>query len=305
MDTPLHRYAAAHDGVVTVAAARELGYDWARLRAITRGEGWTRVAPSAYAVPGPIDLRARVRAEQLRHGALVASHRTAAALHGADLLVPGFEFTVDGAGRYDAPNGAVHRWTLDRGDVRTIDGLRMTSAARTATDLLRALPRDEAVIAVDGLLRSRAVTLDAVAARLERLAGRRFTRSRAWPAFRRLDPRAGSVAESQARLVLHDAGLRPRSQAVLVDVTGRRVRVDFWFAAGVAVEVEGFAFHASRDQHQSDIARFNDLARIPGVTVLRFSWADVFHRPRVLVSAVRAALAAATGDSRRAARGDW
>lgn len=305
MDTPLHRYAAAHDGVVTVEVARALGYDWSRLRTVVRIEGWSRVAPSAYAVPGAVDLRTRVRAEQLRHGALVASHRTAAVLHGGEVLVPSFDFTVDGRGRYDVPSGSLHRWTLDRGDVVRVGGLRVTSPARTATDLLRALPRDEAVIAVDALLRAGAVTLDAIARRLERLAGRRFVRARAWPAFAPLDPRAGSVAESKARLVLHDAGLFPRSQAVLVDGPGRRVRVDFWFPAGVAIEVEGFAFHSSREQHQADVARFNELTRIPGLTVLRASWADVFHRPRVLVTAVRSALAAlagASGDVRPAVR---
>ncbi|HWL35167.1 MAG TPA: hypothetical protein VNQ77_03140 [Frankiaceae bacterium] len=308
MDSPLHRFAAAHDGAITVAAARGLGYDWARFRSLVRTEGWVRVAPSAYALPdSAIALRTRVRAEQLRHEAVVASHRTAAALHSGDVLVPGFDFTVDGAGRYDVPGGTLHRWALDDGDVVRLDGVRLTSPTRTATDLLRALPRHEAVIAVDGLLRSKAVTLDAVADRLERLAGRRYVRSRAWPSFARLDPRSGSVAESQARLVLHGAGLYPRTQVVLVDTTGRRARVDFWFPAGVAVEVEGYAFHSSREQHQADIARFNDLGRVPGVTVLRFSWADVFHRPGALVSATRAALtsATATGERRLTVRGNW
>ncbi len=277
-------------------AARELGYDWSRLRTLIQAEGWTRVATSAYAVPGAtLDLRTTVRAEQLRHGAVVASHRTAAALRGIDVLDPGFDFTVDGTGRYDVPGGTLYRWALRAEEIDDLDGIRVTNPARTATDLLRALRRDDAAIAVDGLLRAGAVTLDAVAEQLERLRGRRFTR-RAWAAFARLDPKAGSVAESKARMVLATAGLRPRSQVVLVDRTGRRVRVDFWFPAGVAIEVEGFAFHQSREQHQADIARFNELVAVPGVTVLRFSWTDVFHRPAALVTAVRAALTRATGE---------
>lgn len=306
MDTPLHRFAAAHDGIVTVRAARALGYDWARLRAVIRAEGWTRIAPSAYAMPDPpVALRARVRAEQLRHGAVVASHRTAAALHGADVLRPAFELTASGPTRFDIPEGTHYRWALDRDDVVLLDGLAVTSPARTATDLLRALPQHEAVIVTDGLLRAGTVTLDAVADRLDRLAGRRFVKSRAWPSFARLDPRAESVAESKARLVLHDARLYPRSQVVVADRGGRRVRVDLWFPSGVAVEVEGFAFHATRDQHQADIARFNAIARVAGATVLRFSWADVFHRPASVVATVRAALARAAGDSGPVARGDW
>lgn len=300
MDTPLHRLAAAHGGVVTVSAARDAGYDWATFRTIVRTEGWTRLAPSAYAAPGAAEgLATRVHAEQLRHAPVVASHRTAAVLHGADVLSHGFDFTVDGSGRYDVPDGTVYRWAIHPDEIETVDGIRRTTAARTAADLLRALPREPAVIAVDGLLRCGAVTLDAVAGALEAAAGRRYVRSRAWPAFARLDPRAGSVAESKVRLVLLAAGLRPRSQAVLIDRAGRRVRVDFWFPAGVAVEVEGFAFHSTREQHQGDIARFNDLARLPGVRVLRFSWADAFHRSTALVASVRAALRDTTGEPRR------
>jgi hypothetical protein len=295
VDSPLHQFAAAHDGVVTVADARSLGYGWSRLRAVLRDEGWVRLAPGAYALPDhATDLRTRVRAEQLRHP-VVASHRTAAALHGGDVLTTGLDFTVDGSGRYDVPDGHLYRWPLAPGDVMTANGIVLTSPARTATDLLRALPRDEAAIGVDGLLRAGAVTLDAVADHLDRLDGRAHVR-RARAAFALLDPRSGSVAESKARLVLHDAHLWPRSQVALVDVAGRRVRVDFWFPSGVAVEVEGYAFHSTREQHQADVARFNELARIPGTRVLRFSWADVFHRPRALVTTVRAALA--TGERR-------
>jgi very-short-patch-repair endonuclease len=303
METPLHAFADAHDGVVTVAAARGLGYDWSLLRDVVRAEGWVRVAPSAYAQPTAAgDLRTRVRAEQLRHGVLVASHRTAAALHGGDVLVPGFDFIADTSSRFDVPNGTLYRWHLAPGDVVDLDGLRVTSPVRTATDLLRALPRDEAVIAVDGLLRTGTVTLDAVASRLRRLARHRHV-TRAWRAFARLDPAAESVAESKARLVLYDAGLLPATQ-VPIDVGGRRVRVDLWFPERVAVEVEGFAYHSTREQHQADVARFNALARGADVTVLRFSWADVFHRPRVMVAAVRAALAFTTGERRQSAHGD-
>lgn len=301
VDTPLHRFAREHDGVVTVAAARDLGYDWNALRTVLRAEGWRRHAPSAYVRPGTHDeLRTRVRAEQLRHGgAVVASHRTAALLHGGETLTPGLDFVADTSSRFDIPNGTLTRCPLAGGDVVDLDGLRVTSPARTAADLLRALPRDEAVIAVDALLRAGTVTLDEVAHRLRGLRRHRNV-VRAWRAFARLDPASGSVAESKARLVLYDAALFPRTQVVL-----GRARVDFWFAAGVAVEVEGFAYHSSREQHQADVARFNTLAALPGVTALRFSWADVFHRPRAMVAAVRAALARTTGERRQRARGDW
>lgn len=294
MDSPLHRFAAGHDGVVTVRTAARLGYDWPTFRAIVTSEGWTRVLPAAYLAPRfPDTLRARVRAVQLRQPVLVASHRSAAALYGGDLLTTGLDVTVDGTGRHDVPGGRLFQWRLEADETTSLDGLRVTTPGRTAADLLRALPRNEAVIAVDGLLRTGATTVDAVAAALERATRRRGAR-RAWSAFRMLDPRSESVAETQARLVMRSAGLCPQSQRVVVDRHGRRIRVDFWFSRGVAVEIEGYAHHSSREQHAADIARFNELARLPDLAVLRFSWADVFHRPAAVVATTRAALGRTT-----------
>jgi hypothetical protein len=292
VESPLHRFAADHDGLVTVRIAAGLGFAWATLRTIVRDEGWTRVGRGTYALPGTQpSLRTRVRAEQLRRPQLVASHRAAVRLLGGDALVDGFDFLVEGDGRYDVPGGRALRTQWRRGDVVEVDGLRVTSPARTATDLLRGRPRNEAVVAVDSLLRIGATELRRVGRALEQLRGERHTH-RARRAFERLDPASGSVAESLARLALWDAGLFPRTQVVLLDGTGRQVRVDFWFPAGVAIEVEGFAFHSTRDQHQADISRFNALGRLRDQTVLRFSWADVVHRPAALVATVRASLAA-------------
>ena len=293
MDTPLHRFAAAHDGVISVAYAAALGYDWDSFRAIVRAEGWARLVRSVYLAPGaPDDLRARVRAAQLRQPGLVASHRTAAALHGGDVLAPGLDFTVDGPGRHDVVGGRVYEWLLAPDEVTEGRGSRATTPARTAADLLRACPPHDAVIAVDGLLRAGLVSVTDVTRAVGR-AGRRRGVRRARELLRRVDPAAGSVAETKARLVLADAGLAPRTQVLVVDRAARRVRVDLWLEPGVVVEVEGRAFHGSPEQHQGDIARFNELARLPDVTVLRFSWADVFHRPRAVVAAVRGAVAAA------------
>jgi very-short-patch-repair endonuclease len=306
MDTPLHAWARAHDGVVTRADAGTLGYDWPAFRSAIAAEGWNRLRSGAYVVPGrDVTLRTRVRAEQARRTALVASHRTAARLHGADVLTDAFEFLTEGSARYDVPGGRAARTTWSADDVVDLAGLRVTSPARTATDLLRAGPREEAVCAVDGLLRCDAVTLDAVAEHLRLLRTARYV-ARAWRWFPRLDPASGSVAESLARLRLWDAGLVPRTQAALA-VRGRRVRVDFWFPAGVVVEIEGFAFHSSREQHQSDVLRFNALGTVPGITVLRFSRDDVVRRPAAMVTAVRAALRsrAVTLDSPTSGSGEF
>ncbi|WP_328769600.1 hypothetical protein [Streptomyces sp. NBC_00286] len=59
---------------------------------------------------------------------------------------------------------------------------------------------------------------------------------------------------------MHDAGLHPESQAELRTPNGRRRYLDFLFRAeGLAVEIEGYAYHGTRESHRRDIARFNEI----------------------------------------------
>ncbi len=149
-------------------------------------------------------------------------------------------------------------------------GLRFTGVRRALADLLRAGPRDDAVVAVDSALALRTVDgirrppltdVTSVAAELKvGLLGE--VRANNW--LRMCDPRAGSAAETMARLRTHDADLRPESQAELITRTGRRLRLDFLFReAGLAVEIEGYAYHGTHDAHRRNIDRFNQILQCP------------------------------------------
>jgi very-short-patch-repair endonuclease len=59
--------------------------------------------------------------------------------------------------------------------------------------------------------------------------------------------------------------------------------------ARLVIEIDGFAYHGDRDRFQRDRTRQNRLVAA-GWTVLRFTWADLRHRPGQFVAAVRAAL---------------
>ncbi|MEU1375246.1 hypothetical protein ABZ442_16490 [Streptomyces triculaminicus] len=104
-------------------------------------------------------------------------------------------------------------------------------------------------------------TLDAIGRGLTSAPALRGARAAAWW-LALADPRAGSPAETLARLRMHDAGLHPETQAVpVVPATGRRIYPDFLFRRqGLVVETEGYAWHGSRAQHQRDVIRFNALA---------------------------------------------
>jgi hypothetical protein len=307
----LLQLAARAGGVLPVTVALSLGWSRDQLRTLVLELGWSRPVTGLLAAPGVAAAHplVRLRALQARHPYLVVSHRTAAVLLGIDVLRrPGEPDPLEGElecidpraerPRVRRPGFRVHRSALSAGEVMTVRGLRLTSSVRTVTDLLRSGQRNFAVAALDTALRKRLVSLAEVAAALEE--GSQLCRRRAWEAFRLADPRAESVSESEARLAMHDAGLRPRSQALVLTPGGVR-RLDFLFEAeGLGVEPEGRRHHWTRPGHQRDARRFNDLGACRKVRhVLRYTWEDVFLRPEAMIAEIQAHLRRLRGNAGR------
>ena len=186
----------------------------------------------------------------------------------------------------------VSGWTVVRADLRaeeivTLDGLPMTSAARTVRDLARVLPIPRAVAAADSALRLHLVQFNAVVVPLTDASGRGAARLRQVGAL--VDPLSGSVLESLLRVLLVTAGLpSPRTQYAIHNEFGRVIaRVDFcWPSQHLIVEADGFAFHSDRAAYRRDRMRMNELER-HGWRVLRVTWEDVLSRPTYVVALVR------------------
>ena len=158
--------------------------------------------------------------------AAVVTDRTAAWLHGVDIL-PRSSGTHSAADQRlphhrhpDGPPGvasAVAR--LLRTDVTVVQGVRVTTALRTALDLGRLLWRYDALAAIDGFLRI-GVPHEILIAEIGRFRGYRGVRQ-----LRALAPlgdgRAESPGESALRLHWYDAGLpRPELQIWVYDDDG-------------------------------------------------------------------------------------
>ncbi|MEU4209703.1 type IV toxin-antitoxin system AbiEi family antitoxin domain-containing protein [Streptomyces sp. NPDC026206] len=310
--TSLQARAEAQGGVVLTAQARAEGWARGRLSRFLAAGGWTRVRHGAWLVPGrevgPVEL---LWTHQLLRPELVVSHWSAAMLHGVGVGAgagpPSGRPDFICSGPAAVKGATLHRLPLAPGEVTVVAGLRTTTVARTMADLLRAGPRDDALIAVDSALSWRhgrgsgppgsrgrpLTTLDEIGRALTTAPSIRGAATAAWW-LAMADPRSGSPAETLARLRIHDAGLHPETQAMLVvPATGRRVYPDFLFRPqGLAVETEGYTWHGSRSQHQRDVIRFNDLAACPEVRrILRFTTADVYHRPDMMIRDIRGALA--------------
>ncbi|MFI6371123.1 hypothetical protein [Streptomyces sp. NPDC050546] len=294
----------AQGGVLLTCRALRAGWPARSLTCALRAEGWGRLHAGAWLEPGRVaDLPARLRAVQLLTPRLVVSHRSAAALWWIETLAPTSEAPLEFIDpalsfRGKAKGVRVRRMLLEPGDVALRQGLRLTSPVRTLTDLLRSLPRDDALVALEsavtyrrvgGVRRAPLVELEAVA---EVLALPSQGSARARRRLGSCDPRAGSPAETIARLRMGDAGLRPESQIELFTPAGRRVVLDFLFRReGLAVEIEGYAYHGTREAHRQDVSRFNQVLQCPEVrSLLRFTAQDVFREPDRMIAEIRAAL---------------
>jgi very-short-patch-repair endonuclease len=108
------------------------------------------------------------------------------------------------------------------------------------------------------------------------------------------DSRPGAEADSERRLhkLLLDAGIGGWQANMPVVAGGRRFRLDIAFPAHlVDVEVDGWAFHRSKERRDHDMLRANALAAA-GWRILTFSWEDVRYRQEYVLSAIAELLAA-------------
>jgi very-short-patch-repair endonuclease len=263
-------------------------------RAQLRSSAWRRLFPDVYAcasLPVTHLRRARAVAGLLLPGA-VLSGRSAAVLWGVDLAEPGdpVECTIDATRRAGSVRGVhVTRRRLPAEDVVRRGGLLVTTPLRTALDLARIQPADEAVVCLDQFVRSALVTLDELRAAAAATTGPGCRDIRR--AAGQSDGLAQSPQETRLRLLLHRSSLpRPIAQCVVRDATGYVAAVDFgWPEHKVALEYDG-VWHGERQQVGKDRRRLNRLTAA-GWTVIFVTAADL-RDPVALLARIAAALKA-------------
>lgn len=264
-------------------------------RAQLRGPRWRRLRHDVYC-----DARLRPTHELMAHAvALVAPPEavfaglTAASwwsmrdpFTGPDDPV---ELILPPGVRWNPGPGVVIRQAAPSDDVVTDGRLRFTGRTRTALDLIRRGPLDDAVVLLDRLVHHRVAFLGDVreaAATLPRCRGSAQARRVAGLA----DGLAQSPPETRLRLLIHRSPL-PVPVAQLEIRHDRRfvAQVDFAFPdRKLAVEYDG-AWHGKPSQLSRDRARMNRLLAA-GWRVLFVTAADL-RAPDALLARIAAALA--------------
>ena len=257
------------------------------------GPSWRRLLHGVYVhrdVAVTHELRAFAAALLLPDA--VVTGLSAAAFWGVDLVRPlhDVELTVPPTGHPRRVKGLrVRRAVLPAGHRWRRSDVPVTTAAATAARVAGLLPLDDAVVAVDQIVDTGAVTLEAIRQIVAEAAGAGSARARAACAL--ADGLAGSPQETRLRLLIGRSLLpMPIAQYWVRDAAGAVARVDFaWPEQKVALEYDGL-WHAAPGQFAEDRQRLNRL-REAGWRVV-FVTARDLHHPDELIARIAAALSA-------------
>ncbi len=285
----LDAFLKSHDGVITLAQAREAGLGHAAVQRRVRSGRWIRCFRGVYfADDRAYTDAARIRAAVWSYGPhATASGLAAAWWHGLTQFAPDkVEVTIPRNSNGRPRSGCRPR----RRDLRSTDtvevrGLRVTNLPLTVVEA--AARRGGGAKLMDSALQKRIVELPALWRAHLRHTGR-YGSPRARMLLHAADGGARSVAERILHKLLTDAGIT--GWKANFRVSGYRVDVAFPIEK-VAIEVDGFAFHSGADEFQIDRTRQNDIVTLKW-QVLRFTWLDLVESPERVLATILAAITA-------------
>jgi very-short-patch-repair endonuclease len=191
----------------------------------------------------------------------------------------------------------VHRTDqLPRIDRTRLDGIPITTPARTLVDVAGVFDEEALESAVEDGLRRRLVNERLLRRRLDELGG--SGRPGTGMLRRILDRRCGDAAlESRLEVkvwrLLVRSGLPKPVRQHPVQIDGYRYRLDFaWPSFHVAVEADGYATHGGRSAFNADRRRTAVLGS-GGWRVVPVTWDDATARPGEWLAALGRTLALA------------
>lgn len=301
IDRRVAQLAASQHGVFSGLQVVEIG---ATRRMIERRLGarrWEAMTRGVYRLAGsPPSWRQALMIACLAWGRdAVVSHCAAAALWILAGFRPGHVvLTLPRIRRTGRRQGLaiVHQSSIPPSDVTTIDGIPVTTPARTLLDLASVVSREELEEAVDDALPRGLVSLP----RLRWMLNRPDNKGR--PGIARLravveacEPGASvpqSVFERRLLRTICRGGLPEPIPQHEIRNRGRMVaRVDYAYPeTRLAIEADGYRWHSGRANWERDRARLNELTLL-GWRIIHVTWSELIRNPDAVVARIRSALA--------------
>jgi hypothetical protein len=219
-----------------------------------------------------------------RRSPIVVSHQSAARLWGMP-LIEGWPWHVHVTVAPSSPrrtkNGViVHRAHLPAADIVELDGVLLTTPARTLIDIARTCTFVNAVGVADHVLRMRMVPIHDLMQSLDDL-GPVSGSAQAARVVQFASPLAETAGESYSRAVMHEHHYpAPVLQHEIVLPGGRRRRLDFyWPHLQLGGEFDGRSKYADdpAEVHWQEKVRANEVFDA-GVNLIRWGWLEVSQR---------------------------
>jgi hypothetical protein len=295
--------------IATVAEWRQAGVTTPQLRALIRSGELVRVRHAVYATKRAVQLgtsspaashASQVAAVRAATGKdAVASHHSAALLHGLDLFPAAPDVVTltrppsHRSNRRRSEGIVFHAAALPSQQVTVKFGQPVTTVARTVVDIARTSSFMSAVVLADSALRVDAVSKEALLHVCDACAG--------WPGVHQArraisfaDHLSGSVLESRARVVFEEHGIEPPELQKTIAGPDFRYAVDFyWEKYRVIAEADGAVKYADPRAARQQLLRDQKL-RDAGYKVVHFTWAELFANAAPVINRLRSAFAART-----------
>lgn len=296
LDRRVARLAAGQHGVFSREQGSRFGVTKGVVRRRLAAGHWELLEGGVLRLAGsPPSWRQSLMAACLAWGEGAAvSHPAAAALWRLAGFDPGpVELTVPRGRRRKGP-GVVHRALLLPIDATTVEGIPVTTPARTLLDIASVSDERVVEVALDDALRRGIVSIPRLRWRLEEL-GRRpgAAMIRTLLAARGPSSVPQSVLETRLLRALRNAGLPEPVAQHEVRRGGRLLAVvDFAYPrVRLGIEADGYRWHSGRAQWEHDRYRLNELT-VLGWRVVHVTWTDLSRRGPAVIETIREALAA-------------
>jgi very-short-patch-repair endonuclease len=293
-DPIIAQLAARQHGVVARRQLLAAGVSPSAIKVRVENRRLTPLHRGVYRL-GETDTRlTQLAAAVLAGGAgAVLSHHAAAELHGFRGPRAGpIDVTVPADHARHRPGLRMHR---GRVDAVKVHGIPVTTPARTILDLATELTARELRRAIEEAQIQRKLDPHSLTDAVDQAAGHRGARALRAAANHTHEPRlTRSEAERRLLDLIDRAGL-PRPQT---NVRVASWEVDaVWPAERLVVEVDGFAFHSTRDAFERDRRKETELAAA-GYRVARVTWRQIAREREAVVASLARALSPPPGSWR-------
>lgn len=278
--------------VVAMRQLRELGFGRGAIEHRIRDGRLYQLFRGVYAVGcASVSWRGRIMAAVLACGpGAVASHQTAAALLGIMTTSRALIDVTTARGRHGHRGIKVHRVRRLHSEDRTIvDGIPVTSVARTLLDLAEVVPLRQLKRAFEEAEKLRLLDLRALERLCARSRGRRGVKALRRVVAEYVEPPFTRAESERVLIDICDAAGIPRPQMNVI-VAGHEVD-GLYERERLVIEIDSRTHHLTTAAFEEDRRRDADLM-LAGYRVLRITWRRLRDEPLFVAEQLRKLLAA-------------